>query len=428
MATLRNYSVVHRSPIGVFKALIGDSYTIKWVLRLNKPGTLTLELPSAYCSSVVAGYELTDFEEDDQFQLWRSYGTGFNKSLVGYAPFHLNKVEARRRDDGRRTVYIEAQTPLSFLDRRINPYDGDDARSDFDNNVLACDDLAKLLIRNNYSAAAGSYVANPDPVRDLSAYLQVQADAGAVAPAIPYTGKAENANILSEIQKVADYAASQNISMFFDVVQVTDNPYLLEFRTFTPQRGIDRTQATGGVNAFTVVDNVNVADYSLTFDWTESLTRVYAGANGGTGGGRDYETATDPGLGAQLLVNPFALREDYTSSTSEDPDAILVDAQAELANRQRVFQATGLLAENLVTLYGRDFDFGDRVSVYLENLAFEAHIDAESGTLSDRGENLEIGFNTEPTRRRSSGGLGTILADLGWQKKQINYLRRREHI
>ncbi len=427
MAFLRNYVLVHRSATGTYKHLISDAYSVRWILKLNKPGTLTLEIPSAFCSSAVGGYNISDFEADDQFIFYRSFGAGLSHTVVGESPFHLIKVEARRRDDGKRTLYIEAETALGFLGRRINPYDADDGNSDFENNTLACDSLAKFLVINNYLAGAGSYISDPDPNRNLSTYIQVQADIAAIAPAPPYTGSAENAGILSEIQKIADYAAGKGIPMFFDMVMVSENPYLLEFRTYATQRGIDRTQTTGGANAFVVVDNVNVADYTLTFDWSDSLTRVYAGSNSGTGAGKDYEVATDPNLAALLAVSPFALREDYVSSNGEDPDEVLVEAEVELNARRALFQANGLIADNLISQYGQAFGFGDRVPVFLEGLSFDAFIDTESGTLENGQEKLEVGFSTEPTLRRSSGTLGTIVAGMGNLRKAMNLLKRREH-
>lgn len=426
MAFLRNYVLVHRSATGTYKHLISDAYSVRWILKLNKAGTLTMELPSAFCSSAVGGYNISDFEADDQFLLYRSFGAGLTHTVVGESPFHLIKMEARRRDDGKRTLYIEAETALGFLGRRINPYDADDGNSDFEDNTLACDSLAKFLVINNYSAGAGSYISDPDPTRNLSAYIQVQADIAAIAPATPYTGSAENAGVLSEIQKIADYAASQGIPMFFDMVMVSENPYKLEFRTYASQRGIDRTQTTGGINAFTVVDNINVADYSLVYDWSDSLTRVYVGSSNGSGAGKGYETVTDPNLAALLAVSPFALREDYVSSNSDDSAEMRTEGNVELNARRAIFQANGLLADNLISQYGQAFGFGDKVTVFLEGLSFDAFIDTESGELSQGAEKLEIGFNTEATLKRSSGTLGTIVSGLGSIRRQVNYLKRKE--
>lgn len=425
MAFLRNYTLVHRSATGTYKTLINDAYSVRWVLRLNKQGTLTLELPSAFCASVVSGYAIDDFDADDQFILYRSFGTGLTHTVVGGAPFHLQKIEARRRDDGKRTIYIEAETPLGFLDRRINPYDADDGNSDFEDNTLACDSLAKFIVINNYLAGAGSYISDPDPNRNLTTYFQVQPDTASIAPVTPYTGSAENAGILSEIQKIADYAASQGLPMFFDVVMVSENPYKLEFRTYANQRGTDRTQATGGTNAFVVVDNVNVADYSIVLDWGDSLNRVYVGSSSGTGATKLYETVSDPNLGALLTVSPFALRESFVSSNSDDPGEMRVEGDVELQGQRAIFQANGLLADNLISQYGQAFDFGDKVGVYLEGLSFDAYIDSESGTL-EGSEKIEVGFSTEATLRKSSGTVGTIIGQLGRLRRQVNYLKRKE--
>lgn len=425
MSLLRNYSIVHRSPTGIYKNLINDAYSVRWVLKLNKPGNLTLELPSARCSRTVGGYDIATFEADDQFILYRSFGNG-TRSVVGSAPFHLQKMESRRRDDGKRTLYIEAETPLSFLDRRINPYDADDGNSDFENNNLPCDSLAKFIVEQNFTALAGSYVSDPDPVRNLSAYFQIQPSAGNIAPATPYTGSIENENILSAIQKVADYAASQGLPMFFDVIMVSENPYRLEFRTYANQPGTDRTQATGGANALTLVDNVNISDYTLTFDWTDSINRIYVSSSNGAGNTKLYETVTDPNILALLAASPFSLREDYVSSNSDDPGEMRTEGNIELQGRRAIFQANGLIADNLVTQYGQTFGFGDKIGIFLEGLSFDAFIDSESGTLESGKEDLQVGFNTESTLRRSSGTVGTIVGQLGRLQRQINYLKRKE--
>lgn len=430
MQLLRNYILVHRSPTGTHKHFIADAYSIKWALALNKPGSLSLELPSAYCSSAISGYAISDFAEDDQFLLYRSFGQGFTQKLVGFAPFHLQKIETKRANDGKRNIYVEAVTPLAFLERRINAYDAERNASDLTVDTRPNDNTMKYIVRNNFGSLAESYATapSPDSVRDLSTYFQVQADTGQSNTTPNYTGQIENAGILGEMQKIADFSASKGIALFFDVVAVTVNPYLLEFRTYINQRGVDRTQTSGGVNAVTLATNINVADYSITFDWSDSVNRVYGSSNSGTGDEKTYVTSSDPNLSTILTNSPFALREDYESSSSDETADIQADADAARVERGNVFQASGLLAENFTQVYGQNFDFGDKVSIYLEDLSFDVFLDRESGEIANGSEKLEVGFSTESTLRKSSGTLSTIISELGYLRKNINKLKRREHI
>lgn len=419
----RNYDIAVRDQRGNFKFPIHDAYSVKWVRRLNKPGVLTMELPLDDCTDACEdGYKITDFDEDYRIEVWRQLtsATGglMGKSLVGEAPFMVTRIEASRNEEGRRVLYVEAETPLGLLARRINPYSAERNASDL--APRPCDDQMKYVVANNYGPAAESYISAPDTIRNaIAPWLAIEANESAITA--QYEGDAENAVVLSTLQKIAEYAQSKGENLFFDIVQIssTGQP-AFEFRTYAGQRGIDRRSTV------TLVEDVNIGEYKLTYNWQDTVNRAYAGSRGGTDAARLYAVSDDPNLAARLAVNPFALRESFVSSTSDDIADIQTEADVERQSKSNVFSASGVIIESGSLTYGCDFDFGDRVMVKVACQFVEVHLDGEEVELSEGAERLAISFSTDYSLYRKLGGIGQIFSELSRLRRELEQLRRIE--
>ena len=141
----RNYVLAHR-PINGNASLLANAYSIKWGLRLGKPGFIEVVLPELGCQVnplAKDSYTINDFDQNDWLEFTRSYGATGVRNRVGPAPFLINRIRLAKLADGRKVINLRAETPLSVLERRINPYDGDDARSDFP--PLTADDFCQAV-------------------------------------------------------------------------------------------------------------------------------------------------------------------------------------------------------------------------------------------------------------------------------------------
>lgn len=407
MPFTRQYQLFYQRGVNGTPQALLDAYDVRWTLRLNRPGTLSLQLPAQGCEFLGGrgAYAFDDFEEDDWIFLYRtvsdtpvgSAAPAAVRRTVGPGPYLIDNVRMRRENDGRKVLHVEAETALSVLSRRINPYDGEDARSDIAS--APADDIMRELVRQNFLAVAGSYVADPDATRDASALIAVEANSG-FAP--NYEVKGENANVLRLVKGAADFSASQGADIFYDLFYRPGNAVPFEFRVLNGVYGTDRTAA--GPGGITLRDEVDFSEYDISRSHADFKNRVYAGGRNATGAARIYETADDAGLAAAVAANPLALREQFESSNGDTNPLVLADAQRSLQVENRILQADAEIASYSRYAYDFDYRFGDRLNAVIEGQNLVVFVDVESGHLSDQGEQLDIGVSTEPTLRRSVGG------------------------
>lgn len=415
----RVWEIVQKDPLGNLIRLIPDAYSVKATLGLNKAGIVVLELPSVYCSTVINGYAASDFGEDDRIEIW--LGVNGAKSLFGETCFFVSRIVSERQEDGRRVVTVEAESAISLLERRINPFNADDPKSNLVD--LLVDNQMKFVVGNNYSLTAGSYAANPDPVRTpIAGVLAIQAATGAALN--NWREDIENSTILDVLQDAAQFSFNKGQPLFFDIVQPTAFGNL-EFRTYVGQRGVDRTLTTGGANSFVALPELDtISDYALEFNWQGTANRVYAGGEG-TGAGRTYVVAEDPTLAGSLAANPWRTRESFLGANSSDPVDIQNEADAELQANRAIVQATGTIGETGNSCYGVDYNFGDIITVIIEGNQLDVHISDVTLDLSDRQEKLEVRFTTELNRKLQD--IGSILQEIAGVKRNIRKLEVREY-
>lgn len=396
------------NPVGV-NTHLGDAYSIKWALKLNQPGTITVVLPARGCElNGRAQYTLDDFPIDSFLTLRRTVDGSDTTRVVGPGAFLIDSAEISREDTGRKILTVTGTTALGVLSRRINPYDGDDPRSD----IAAGDpvtDVMRDIVRQNFLAAAGSHVADPDPDRDASAALQVQADDGFGAA---YDIKIQNQNVLRALQSAARFSAAQNQPVFFEVRidRTVAPPFIFEIRNLV--YGVDRTAA--GPGQVVLREELDFLGYKVRRSFDNYVNRVYGGGsvNGtGTGAARTYVNSDDPTLAAQL-VNRFALREDFISSSGDTAAKIQSDADSARLQQSRTEQIEASLLTAGRLSYGLDFDFGDLLIANADGLSFTVHVDSEAGEVSDNGEErLVVTVSDSPLVRSQPTSTSEALID-----------------
>jgi len=421
----RSYDVVISSPTGVVKFQPRFFYSLRVALAVNKPGTIKIELPSIYCTTRPGGFDPSLFSCDDRILIMREVDGV--RSILGNTSFFLTDSYSIQDSTGLRKTVIEGEAAIGLLSRYINAYDADDLRSDIGDRPS--DNAMKDIVDFNLGGAASSHAFAPgyaaDPRRTYlfnNGYLTIQAQTGSIVN--EWSGDIENANVLEMLQRVAEYSFGEDEPLFFDLIQTT--PFgNFEFQTFPNQRGTDRTQATGGVNTLTISpDTGAISEYELRFTCKDQLNRVYVGDKDGQGSGRGYTTVDDPDLTADQVTNPFVLRESFLAGSSNGPTDNRKDGQAELAAKAATVQLRGRLGETNNFVFGRDFDFGDRLDAAVEGAFITVFIDTVTIDLADGEEVISPTFSTDLVNRQT--GVGRIYQQLGDQRRLIQRVLRRE--
>lgn len=272
----------------------------------------------------------------------------------------LRKIRYQGADD-QAQVTLTGPDFLYVLDGRIVAYaagESQSAKSDY------ADDLIKAVIRENLDSSAS------DSDRDLSSYnfsVQIDTSAGASVDR-----RFAWRNVLDTCRAFADESTQAGTRLYFDVVPywVSETMYL-QFRTYTGQRGQDRTYASNAPLIFGA-DYGNLKDPRLVYDYWDERNYVYAGGQG-LGDQRLVEEQSDAD---RIAISPWNRRELFASVTNEQSASeIQSSAKAALdANKPRLrFSAELLSVPGAV--YGEDWGYGDAVALTYRGKQFNGHID-----------------------------------------------------
>ena len=431
MACLREYEILVKNPLGEPRFLVMDEYSVQWALKLNAAGTLTMDLPSAFCTSGVRGYTLSDIGEDYRIEIWRT-ANGLRK-LVGDSPFFVNKISSKLANDGKRVVHVEGQNGNNLLDRRTNPYNSGDNNQKYDGaQSVTMSAFFCQVFERNFGAQARYYGGAVDNRRRLDGDIDGTNIAifdtskpYLICNAVPFNGATTinsdfsttgNQSPLSLYKKATEYSFSQGQALFFNVVQVSNYASIyphFELRVYTGQQGVDRTQAAGGANAVIISDtNFTIAEYEFTYDWSKAA-RGFA-TTGKNNSGQAVRFSSDIPL--ILDTNPFALRE-KSASSSQTGTALGAEADRNLQSNKPVSQLSGSLVTDETFIYGFHYDYGDKLTAVVEGIANTVFIDEETCKLENGKEDLRVGFSTDLVRALT--GAGELVQAVVETQKQV---------
>jgi hypothetical protein len=208
---------------------------------------------------------------------------------------------------------------------------------------------------------------------------------------IPSAMAAAWQNLLSVCTQVAR-ASTQYLSyLAFDLEVQSTSPLSFLFRCYAGQRGTNR--AIGSTMPLTLSDSggaFGAATYSE--DYSSSVSFVICGGQTAAG-----ETATGTAVDPVLdVVGPFAHSEAYVAQQmSVDPDTLQTQARDALRLNRPVLDVQNVtIVQSPSLVYGRDFEFGDLVTVRVRSV-----------TVAARLESLTLGYDAASGLETISGSL-----------------------
>jgi len=286
-------------------------------------------------------------------------------------------------DISNNTVTIEAGDLLHILNRRIVGFTPQTLKADKTylekTYFLKADDMMKEYVDENLGPSASPIVRK----------ISVLSIAGDTSEGPEVEQQAAWKTIISVLQSIATQSAGLGTDIFFDIVPISADNF--QFKTYIGVLGSDRTITPHGANTFT---ESNLSDIQIEWDYREEITNVYAT---GEGGGSD-----------QLYVNEGDTARDYSiwgriesriNLGSETGNEYYMSKKANETLRE--FRPKIKLNANLVevmgSIYGRDYNFGDKIPVSVEGYYFESMIDSVHVSLSDGEERISSTVTGEIT-------------------------------
>lgn len=303
----------------------------------------------------------------------------------------FNKIYFLRRRvltlaGGSETWQITAYCPNYLLSSpsgqrgRVVAYDADSAQavqSDF------ADDMLKAVMRQNVGALA------TDTARDLSAYLDIQADLSA-GPVVQK--EFSNRILVPVLNEICQASVTAGTYLAWDIVctqEPNNGSFRLEFQTFVGQRGQDH-RVTSGDAVQIGTDFGNLDDAAIDDDWSEEENYIRAGGQD-NGAYRIYRSGGDV---AAMAESPFNRRETFIDlSNVSDPTTLDDEIDAALrAGVPRPYYSGTLIPQDQ-TMFDVDWGFGDYLPVQAKGRAFDARVDAMTVGFNSKGETIKVYLN-----------------------------------
>lgn len=325
-------------PRGAFVTSLNDFTHLECTLSEKEIGSLVLMLPPSYPDNL--------FQRDCQITYIRtamsSQGQARAFTLMGDAPFLVQRKRHIITPEGDRQLIIHAAHPLHLIGRRVIAYD--EATTETDKTGTA-DDLAKAIVRENFTAAT-------DTARNWSSSIfSVAAD---VSLSRTVRIECSYRDVLDAIRELCAQAFTEGTytgcTVFYD-----GGAFI--FRTYINQKGTDRS-STSTAPLVLSTQNGALTGAEIDEDWTNAVSFVYAGGMG-TLDERQVGTWEDTALTAE---SPYGRYEEFVNQTQTEVTLMLEGvAKRRLYEMRprRTFTATVHDTEKIA--FGANYGWGDLV-------------------------------------------------------------------
>ena len=344
--------------------LLEGFISLSYTRVLNSIGRLTLVMPSDFDVSIA--------KIDRKIEVWRKPATGA-QSLEN--AFFIRRPLTRTKVNGVTNFRLHAPDLTELLSRRIIAYTAGSSQAE---KSGFADDMMKEIVEENLGASAIA-------ARDLTdAGFTIAADVS-LGPSLEKSFSRRN--VLDVINDLSDAAREAGTEVYFDVVQSSpaigvDNA-TLEFRTYIDQRGQDRRVGVGGEPIQIGLEFGNLEFPDFEEDYSEEVNFVYAGGQG-EGEDRVIQTASDD---PRINISIWNRREIFRDARhQQNPASVLDTAESRLIQGRPKQRFSGELISIPGSEYGKDWGFGDRITVIYEGRQMEAMIRAVSVSLDQTGD------------------------------------------
>lgn len=340
-----------------------------------------LSLTATRVANEIAGFKLNmppTFDEsllapDRMVQVWRAPAGG---KLGFWRAYFVREWEFATMDDGAETLEITGPDQNDLLRRRIvAAYSG----TPYASKVDFADDMMKeavsesQVVNGNLPVDSGSRAWN-----DFS----VQADTSsgpAITKSFPfhYLLTESGEGVLAII---ANAAKAQGEEVFFDVAlnAVTGSSISFQFRTYTGQPGMDVTRQV----VFNK-DQGNMKSPKLRISYAQERNYIYA-AGQGEGEGRKIKQVYDV---SRYNLSQWNRCEGFADARNESTETgVEMAGYAALAEGQPKIRFSAVPVDTEGTRFGRDWDFGYKVTAKYRNYENTHIIRAVSLTVDGNGK------------------------------------------
>lgn len=353
---------------GTASALIMNWIALSYVKQVNNFHTLQLVL-GAY-DPVIPFFQL-----DAIVEVWRrTDGSTWYRELVTL----FRTLQYDLYENGHETYTVYCRGLNDLLHRRHVLYPATTAPT---LKSGPADDVMKEFVRENCTSLANVAARKSFGVYDAAIYGLTVNDDASVAPV--WTGARAWLNLLDVLLDVSLSPSDTD----FEIVRAGTIGLNLEFTTYYPQRGVDRSSTV------TFSPHLgNMRDIKVTYSRTEEANIVFVLGNG-EGTGRQV-LAREASLIVQnesrwnaIETTTDARTQDSVAAFTTQGDELLEKLKAQLHFEFNVLQTSG-------SQYGREYDVGDRIRARYRDYDVTRKIVSANVSMTRGKESISLDFDS----------------------------------
>ncbi len=280
-------------------------------------------------------------------------------------------------EDGIRYCELVGMAPKYLMEgRQVAHYTG---AAEADITDFA-DDMIKTIAYNEMGAGASA----SRSLTSVGGGFTIEQD-NSLAPSI--SKSFAHKNLLDICDEIAAASEQAGTKLYFDIVPITPSittgQIAFQLRTWIDHRGDDRSQ-TSSSPIFIGTDWGNLENASFEQNYTSEVNSVTAMGRG-SGASQEVVTVTSTARAGRSIWN---LREGTVNTDAEYGDTahLTGDANTYLDENKPKMKMRGDIVENPYFRYGRDFNFGDLVTIAEWNQYVDAAIDKVQVSVDPSGQ------------------------------------------
>lgn len=351
-------------------AVFDDWITLEIKHTLNSFSTAVLELDGN-------DPRLSYFLLDTILEVWRRAGDYVYLEYIG---FHRT-AERQLSTEQQYTFISNSVGLLHLVRRRVVAYV---AVTAFTLKQAPAETVMKQIVNENLGPGA---ISPPRFVAGVMPGFSIAAD-GALGPV--YTAQLDTSNVLDVLNNISTAIIDTTTLNTVDFDVIRTGPITFEFRTYWPQRGVDRTASL----AFSPeLGNMSGPVYRI--DRTDEVNQMIV-----LGPGQGSSQWILPVAGTGQTDSPWNTLEATTngsgSSTTDSYDSLLSAGQTALNESMPKETFTFDVVQEDIALYGRDYTVGDRVTARLADISRVVKIVGATLTIREGEETIGLDFSELP--------------------------------
>lgn len=337
----------------------------------NTVGAATLIIPDYI--------DRRSLRKNTRMRLWRRGLDGTTRSF-GDTEWFLRKIRHSYNDQ---TYTLEFEDALSLLAFRLVAYTSETPYADktleefgliVPDDSLRIDNMMRAYVRENYGALALD-------ANRINSLISIEEDKNLG----PYGDQKASWKLLSDtLSGLANMSAEKGLELFYDFVPQPDGTFM--FKVWDKIRNVDR--GSDSFSILTLSEELNhLTEVEEIEDYSEIGTYAYVlGYDSGPS-----QIIVERSNDLEIANDPFGRIEFTEEAPDIDVDRVLENiGDAALRGKRPKRTVSARVVEGTGIVYGRDYNYGDRVMIHVGTRKYNCHVKAVRTRWAEGQEDLEV--------------------------------------